>query len=417
MTVDRARLRATLGQPELSWLVGKIRLRLERGRPLSGSVALQFTTTTHRAAVDKLLGRPPSRGTSLRVSLDQLEAIVRDAGIASSLSEAIEELTGPIRNLRELDETRRAEWAELWQEADQLADPRPEVRDWLSQLKSSGVLQRLSRRDVHTARRLLTLAIDVIRSFPRPLIHLAELATEIAGDAHALDPGQPLGTLLIRAAARFGRVPHPSSANGRRDAWESVGVLCDELSAPVLTLNLSSNDDSTTGRALRLHTDAGEPYRLSIRQIRRERLRFDPLVTGKKVYVCENPSVVDAAANRLGRSSVPLICTEGQPRTAVRLLLDSLRRSGIELAYHGDFDWEGLRIANLIMGRHDAQPWRLSAEDYLCSRGRLKLKGTPVAACWDERLQQTMESEGYVVHEEQVVDRLIRDLEWPSISK
>ncbi len=146
--------------------------------------------------------------------------------------------------------------------------------------------------------------------------------------------------------------------------WAAVGVLCDELSAPVLSLNLRADMESLTGKVLNLHAECGEPYRLTVRQLLRHPPIFATEIVGSVVYICENASVIAAAANRLGVNSAPIVCIEGQPKTAARLLLDRLRSTGLRLAYHGDFDWGGVRIANLIVQRHGAAPWRMSTDDY-----------------------------------------------------
>jgi uncharacterized protein (TIGR02679 family) len=131
---------------------------------------------------------------------------------------------------------------------------------------------------------------------------------------------------------------------------------------------------------------------------------------GPAVYVCENPNVVAAAAHRLGARSTPLVCVEGQPKTAARLLLTGLAAAGVRLGYHGDFDWPGLRIANLIIRRHGAVPWRMSAADYARAAGGSVLEGLPVDAAWDERLRPAMQAAGRAVHEEQVLADLLGDL-------
>lgn len=85
---------------------------------------------------------------------------------------------------------------------------------------------------------------------------------------------------------------------------------------------------------------------------------------GRPVYVCENPNIVAIAADRLGPHCAPLICTDGMPAAAQRTLLTQLARAGARLLYHGDFDWPGLRIANLVIRSFRAEPWRLGAGDY-----------------------------------------------------
>jgi uncharacterized protein (TIGR02679 family) len=253
--------------------------------------------------------------------------------------------------------------------------------------------------------------LAVLAALPARDLPLAELAAATLGDAHALDPDTSLGSIVLRAAATLGNSEKFDDAHSRRETWASVGVICDELSAPVLILNLRAVGDSASSQALRIQASAGEPGFLTIRQLLRPGLAFTPEECGKAIYVCENPTVVAAAARRLGALSQPLICIEGQPRTATRLLLDRLRTAGVELRYHGDFDWPGIQIANTIIARHAAMPWRMRAVDYeAAATGPLKLGGAPVAASWDDELMPSMRQRGRAVHEEQVTEALLADL-------
>lgn len=230
----------------------------------------------------------------------------------------------------------------------------------------------------------------------------------MTGDSHALDAGAPLGALVVRFAAAVSGVAGWERAAERREAWDGAGVLLDELSAPVLVLNLGAAPDSLAGRVLSLHAAAGEPCRLSVRQLRRAPPRFE--MSGREVFVCENPAVLAAAADRLGPRGAPLVCVEGQVRTAGRLLLERLRGAGATLRYHGDFDWGGLRIGNVVIGRHGALPWRYGAADYRAAPKGAELAGAPVAAVWDDELSAAMREERRAVHEEGVVEALLEDL-------
>ena len=109
-----------------------------------------------------------------------------------------------------------------------------------------------------------------------------------------------------------------------------------------------------------------------------------------------------------------MICVEGQPATAARILLARLAALGARLCYHGDFDWGGVRIANLIMERHGAVPWRFGTASYRRAvqggkRGK-KLEGRPVEASWDGELASAMRELGRAVHEEEVLEDLLADL-------
>jgi uncharacterized protein (TIGR02679 family) len=408
--IDEARLRDVLGAAGLARLVSRLRTRLERGRPLAGTLVLPGASEGEREAVGRLLGRAASRGASVSVSLVEVEALLRAAGICERLSEAVAVLTGPVANRRDEERSLEAQWTSVFEEAGRDLDSRAAVRGWLEEVRATGIVRRLAAQDPDRGRALLVAAREVARRLPASGMPLAELAALCAGDGHALDMGEPLGTICLRLALALGGAT-ADPAQGRRDAWASVGILCDELSAPVLLLNVRGAGAGPADTALRVHADAGEPYRLSVRQLLRGPPRLDPgTCRARTVFVCENPTVLAAAANRLGARAAPLVCVEGQPRTAARLLLQALRGAGLDLAYHGDFDWGGLRIGNVVVGRLGARPWRFGADDYLSAPGGARLGGAQVAACWDGRLGDAMARRGAAVHEEAVIDALLADL-------
>ena len=343
------------------------------------------------------------------MQLDTVEEVLRHAELCDDLREAVEALTGTLWIFALNVPTDNSSGLASFRTPNKKS---PHETTCKSGLKTCamGLLQRLASGNFSAARGLLDCALKIVLRFPVQGVPLAELAATAAGDSHALDTGQPLGTLVLRAAALMSEVDDTRDAEGRRDAWAGVGVLCDELSAPVLVLNLRGDARTLTGQALRLHAEHGEPYRLSMRQLLRDPPTLDIATVGPVVYVCENPTVVAAAAHRLGSRSVPLVCIEGQPKTAARLLLGQLTAAGIGLLYHGDFDWDGVRIANLVMKRHRASPWRLSADCYRAVSGGMPLAGNPVPASWDAGLFEAMTERNVAIHEELVLVELLDDL-------
>jgi uncharacterized protein (TIGR02679 family) len=118
-----------------------------------------------------------------------------------------------------------------------------------------------------------------------------------------------------------------------------------------------------------------------------------------------------AAAHRLGSKCPALICTSGQPASAAQLLLTHLRQAGCRLRYHGDFDYAGIGIANLLIERFGVEPWRMSAADYISVRTKgPTLQLHRISASWDEQLAHSMNSEGHAILEESVLDTLLDDL-------
>jgi uncharacterized protein (TIGR02679 family) len=403
------RLDAVLGDPSLVWLRTRLRARLARGASLSGVLTLAAPTPEQRTGVERLFGRI-ARGRALHVDLAELSAILQRAELARDLADAMVQIEGPIENRR----VRESEMAERWRTVivratDALCES-PRWAKWLEESDQTPLLRRLSGGDPDEGGELLLAAVGVLRLLPASAHPLAEIAATGAGDSHALDAGAPIGTLVLRAVADCSGLTFPADAEERRSAWASVGVLADELSAPVLLLNMPAQSTGATGRALVLAAETGEPYRLSTRQLLRDPPVF-ALSERAPVFVCENPSVVAAAADRLGRSSRPLVCTEGQPKTALRLLLSRLRAAGATILYHGDFDWPGIQIANGVISRLGAMPWRFGAIDYLQSSiGGSLLRGPVVIPQWDSELGVAMRERGRVVHEESVLPALLSDL-------
>jgi uncharacterized protein (TIGR02679 family) len=155
--------------------------------------------------------------------------------------------------------------------------------------------------------------------------------------------------------------------------------------------------------------DAGEPAVLTLRQLTRDPPRL--ALAGQVLSVCENPVVVAAAADRLGADAAPLVCTSGQPGAAVMALLIAAHRAGATLRHHGDFDWGGLRIGNVLFARLPVTPWRFDTAAYLrVATGGRPLSGVPVAAAWDPDLAEALHRHGWAVEEERVLDDLLSDL-------
>ncbi|MGK3944727.1 DUF2399 domain-containing protein [Streptomyces sp. RP5T] len=130
--------------------------------------------------------------------------------------------------------------------------------------------------------------------------------------------------------------------------------------------------------------------------------------------VCENPAVLRRAAGELGASSPPLICAEGRPSTAFHRLARLIVNGGGRLLYHGDFDWPGIDMTNQLIYRYGAEPWKMTAEDYLeglrTEDDQVALSGKARSTSWDPDLSTVMQEHQAAVYEEGVADALLAEL-------
>lgn len=427
---DDGRLKRLLGDPELAWLVERARERIARGQRLDGMVTCTDATVQQRRAAERLLGRPARPGRALTVSLPAVDLVLRRSGAcADGLAAAAEALGGPIAPRVELAAARERAWEQVFAPLTAVVAERPALAGWLGRLRASGVVKRIER-EPEAARALLDQLAAVVSALPAGGEPIGRFAARVTGSAHALADDASLTTLALGAARALSGLP-PRSADESpsewsREIWAAVGVLRDELSNVVLVLGLPGDGTTATGSMLRTALEAGQPLWLTLRQLVRDLpewaspndrvldhdTRAGP-VDGASVHICENPVVVSLAADRLGARCPPLVCTNGQPVAAVMVLLRQLSAAGARLHHHGDFDWGGLRIGNVLHTRLPIEPWRFDAATYeraVAQRPGPALRGAPAVARWDPRLGPSMQRFGRAVEEELVVGELLDDL-------
>ena len=412
MTEIDPKLHRLLGGEPVAWLVQRARDRLEAGRPLTGTITLAAATSAQRRAAERLTGRTARSGASLSVSLTEVDRILRDSGAAQGgLAEAVTRLTGPLRDRNRERAVLAAAWASAFTSLDTAVDGRDELGPWRAWLDATGVVRRLAP-EPDQARLLLAQVAAVLRRLPSRGVPLGRLAAECCGDAHALDEGRPVGTLVLSAVRALACLPFAAegTAGSRRAAWAAVGVHLDELSSLVLCLGLAGDPHTALGRSLASCREVGQPAVLTLRQLR---CHDEPLHSGR-VRICENPVVVAAAADELGARCQPLVCVGGQPSAAGWRLLELLSVGGAEFDYHGDFDWGGVRIARAVRHRVNWRPWHYDHLAYeaaaLAARPLASLPGEPAATPWDPELASSMRRRGIRIEEELTLDALLQDL-------
>jgi uncharacterized protein (TIGR02679 family) len=406
---DEKRLRAILEGAVLARLMEQMTRRLRLGRPLAGTVSLKNPTEEERQAVDRLLGRRPSVGNPLVVRLEELQARLVQAEVCDSLEEGVRLLAGEVVNEKAMRAARVEAWGLVRRELEERIALLQGYQAWFEKVFKSGDLKKKAKGDARAGRELMGQAVSVLEALPAKWPALAKFAAQMTGDSHALDAGTALSALCLGAIAESQGVPFKASAGARRRLWSSVGVVVDELSSPVLTLNIRADAGTQVGALLAALM--GEPCYLTVRQLRR--MQGSWFAGMDEVYVCENPSVVAEAAGALGARCKPVVCTAGQPASAAQMLLALLKEAGCRLRYHGDIDPAGVAITNLMVKRFGVTPWRMGSADYLAGVGgkRSGFKGRVVAASWDEALAGHLSAHKRSLLEESVMELLMKDLE------
>jgi uncharacterized protein (TIGR02679 family) len=205
-------------------------------------------------------------------------------------------------------------------------------------------------------------------------------------DPHALDRDQPAGRAFVRIAAATFTLPTADTADPGdvagfdedaaaaaarevlrarewRTVWARVGITCDQVSSTVLLLPVPVN--GPTPALTHVTATRGEPVWVTARMTGDTCTVADTVRTGHLlVRVCENPSVVEAAAQTLGETCPPLVCLYGRPSGAAWAVLAAVAAAGGTVLLSSDRDDAGNQIAADVTRELSAhhgpgcvQPW------------------------------------------------------------
>lgn len=377
-------------QALLSWaarpgpavVLAAARARLEAGQRGPRLTLTADLDDPGRRDVSELLGLQ-WRASQAPVTLGALRAAFLKHGV--ELEDVLVACGGPLRNApaeRAAARTARADEADTARAAllgagvPNAAVDQAISRRWLGRTGRGGEVQRAAEQ-----------LVRVWAALPAPAgTLLATFAGELFADPHALDKDRPLGRTAARLIAASG---HASIAGedpaaevlepeGWRAAWASVGVTCDRVSSTVLVLNLAipcSSDllgaagnlaDLQAAALRRVCTAAaatGEPVWLTLRLVPPGFELRPGSCSGMVVRVCENPAVIEAAADKLSAGALPLVCTYGRPSLAARALLTALAAAGAQILVTADRDDAGRAIlAGLLADVPEAREWLPDAE-------------------------------------------------------
>jgi uncharacterized protein (TIGR02679 family) len=402
-------LRDHLLTPSLQPLWSGLRERLERtGHALRGAVSVPLDDDG-ADRLSGLLGRAIPAGET-RIRLADLDTSLRSSVAGCGLVAVVAELTGgSLRNRPAERNAARVGRERLWAHLDLLlTEHNLAAQEWVPQwtewCRRGGLLTRLPATDAITTISIAVQVLARVLDDSHPPTGLAELASEIIGDAHGLDGGVP-AALVLRALAVALDVAPAASAAERRLLWQRAGVSTDEVSGTVITWALRPPGRDRWSAMMRERADLGLVTHLTVHELQRAAGLTRP---GEIIHTCENPQVLQ----RLAAAGVehPVACMSGNPAAAGMTLL-----ARTVVLYHGDFDWPGIAIARRIFDR-GARPWRfgrmdyVDAADHLPADNRLSLSGRPQATPWDEGLSAAMTAANVAVHEELTVDVLLSDL-------
>lgn len=238
-------------------------------------------------------------------------------------------------------------------------------------------------------------------------VRLAEVAAQVTDDSHALDADQVLGRAVARLAAAVHGLERPQRAGPTwRQSWAAVGVDCDGVSSRVLVLNLPLDGNSAAARLC--SASPGQPLWLTLRSL----TGTWSAPAGTPVFVCENPTVVESAADALSDRCPPMVCTDGIASGAALTLLAGLSDAGCAIVARADIDPTGFTIVDQVRSAApSARLWRFDSAVYAGTLGLPQPGDVPHDVDSSlAQLRDMRDANGQAVYEERILKLLVADL-------
>ncbi len=325
---------------------------------------------------------------SISISSARFEKALRDSRFDSLSPKEVlelyfrEEMTGK----RERQQAEEQRWNQALEEMRAVYSQTP-AAGWLLELGQTKdemyfYLQKRYReagKDKEEIKKVLTLGSEILNKLPfhqDTTEYLAVFAARLTGNPHAFDDGEKEGAflrLLIQWEIAHRGIPIERSdifpALYRQRLYLAAGILRDDMSNYAMLFGV---------RAWKKNGELHEGMEGFFRERNPIQVPLSVIADwgcvecpNKEIYIVENPSVYAMLCGKWAGKKA-CMCMNGQPRLSSILLLDLLAKAGVKVYYAGDFDPEGMLIAQKIKKYYkgEAVYWKMSVQDYEKSKSK-----------------------------------------------
>lgn len=222
---------------------------------------------------------------------------------------------------------------------------------WLtSYLNENNQVNRYINYDQEYFQTVINNVCKALNNLPKhhdQYVLLPVFAWQITDDPHYFDKDLPKELLLKGIIKIFNLVDNDRSLQAVNDIFYHAGLLRDDLSnncyiCHLRPKSLVSNWDG-------FYYDY-EPWNMNLYNLMQVNDKF----VKSAVYIVENPAVFRILADfiKLKQLNIGLVCSNGQLNLCTHTLIEKLFQSDCNLYYAGDFDPEGLMIADKLKQKY-----------------------------------------------------------------
>ncbi|MTI94353.1 MAG: TIGR02679 family protein [Firmicutes bacterium] len=418
---------AYFSDPAFARLMGLMAKRYQGLGRIGGTVKLNNPKPEVRQAIGGVLGRDLTGQTDITVSLTEFDQAIQQTRFAGiSLLDILTARAGGqlFTNQEKHQQVVQRREELLYSLKEQFK--RPNAQEFINQLlepngKVHPTIKRALKRDSFQdeLRAVLGALENLPRDSNKEFQRLPVWATSITGDPHAFDTQTNQGKLLLAALENLYHLDSDTAPElSGNNLLEHFGIVPDDLLNFVTCLGLIGETKNGPHPVWTEAAKVGTVLNVPLRELSGITKIYPAVSQLKKVFVMENPGVFSAIADALADQTPPIVCIHGQPRTAVWMLLDRLVAADAEILYSGDFDPEGILIAQRICHRfpNHAKPWRYSQVDYQKSVSAITLSPKRLAQLKQVKIEDLKPLAAAVAvtkkagYQEKILEKLVGDI-------
>lgn len=302
--------------------------------------------------------------------------------------------------------------------------PNTNAGNWMSEVvqTKSGCWPILARAYEQDKNDLLTLLKHVLTALNQlPLTECTRLdvfAAAITGDPHTFDDKRKEQALLLAGIQHLKQSPYRTSLNAEEKSEVLLwgGLVRDDLFNFTFCLRFKAMNNGLDHEGWLGFYDNYEVLSITLNNLK----SIDTIFSEKKVFIIENPSVFSALSNCIHEQkldSISLLCTTGQINSSSYQFLNLMEKRDCILYYCGDFDPEGLLIAQKLIDRFpQIQLWMYNEDAFKKSISKNVVSDTRLAMLDNLNDQQLKTIAGCIReskrcgYQEKLIDDYINDL-------
>lgn len=418
------------GEPGLARLLEKLIERYRTLGRIGGSVKLVNLTVAEREALSQFFRKDYSRNASATVSFASFEkALAKSRFSGLAMEDILEAYEGKRLVTRSEKMQQHAERKEQFFR--QLEMEHPHAADWIYYIREKGrgtrMFHSLYDVDADRLRAVIASVCVALGSLPgrQKYERLPFFSQRLERDPHAFDLDTDRGRAFLHALqflllqrGELSFIKGKLNSEEANDLLQSFRLLRDDLLNFVTCAGLAGHTEKGIHPLWAAAIETKAVMNVPLREV--AQLAKCRPHSGKAVFVVENSGVCSAILDQWPFPfPPPLISTNGQFKLAALLLIDLLAKEDVTIYYSGDFDPEGLQMAQRLQKRapDHIRLWRYTLGDYEKCRSEKEIPMERLASLNTIDLEELKEvkasilAHGMAGYQEELILDLVGDME------